>query len=82
MAQKRQAAEEKFYCMKTDASCTDKRMGSLLARYLVGELAPLKEAAFEAHRQDCVACGTAVLNWQNLKAAASYFSVQCFHSAD
>jgi len=73
MIRKRLAAEEKFYCMKTDASCTDKTKGHLLARYLLHELPPSKEATFEAHRHECMACGTAVLNWRNLKAAASYF---------
>ena len=73
MTRKRLAAEEKFYVMKTDATCTDKTKGTLLARYLFHDLPPAKEAAFEAHRHECVACGTAVLNWQNLKAAAIYF---------
>ena len=73
MIQKRRAAEEKFYCMKTDASCIDKTKGTLLTLYLLHELPPEKEAAFEAHQHDCVACGTAVLNWRNFKAAVSYF---------
>lgn len=70
MERKRQAAPEVFYCFKTDARCSNKRIGDLLPRYLLEELSPAKVISFEKHLRDCTACGAEVLTAWNLRAAA------------
>jgi anti-sigma factor RsiW len=69
MERKRQSAAEVFYCFKTDARCSNKRIGDLLPRYLLEELSPDKVVSFEKHLRDCTACGAEVLTAWNLRAA-------------
>lgn len=69
MARKRQAAQEVFYCVKTDARCTNVRSGKMLAGYLFGELSPERCMKFEEHLRDCIACSAAVVTARNLEAA-------------
>ena len=50
----------------TDAYCTDERVGELLGDYLFNALTPETHAAFEEHLDRCVACFTAMTNWENI----------------
>jgi hypothetical protein len=63
-------SKEEFFIVRTDARCIDRKLGALLAGYLLNELPPRKKTVFERHRRDCVACDTATLNASNL---AAYF---------
>ena len=67
MERKRQAAAEVFYCFKTDARCSNKRIGDLLPRYLLEELSPAKVISFEKHLRIVRACGAEVLTPRNLR---------------
>jgi anti-sigma factor RsiW len=69
MGRKRQAAQEVFYCVRTDARCTNAGSGRMLAKYLFGELPPEQCAKFERHLGDCIACSAAVVTARNLQAA-------------
>jgi anti-sigma factor RsiW len=69
MERKRQAAQEVFYCVETDAHCTSARSGQMLAKYLFGELSLEQCAKFERHLDDCIACSAAVVTARNLLAA-------------
>ena len=69
MERKRQTAQEVFYCVRTDARCTNAKTGRMLAKYLFGELSPEQCAKFEWHLRDCLACSAAVVNAGNLQAA-------------
>ena len=69
MGRKRQAAQEVFYCVETDAKCTSARSGRMLAKYLFRELSPEQRAKFERHLGDCIACSAAVITARNLQTA-------------
>jgi anti-sigma factor RsiW len=69
MGRKRQAAQEVFYCVETDARCISVKSGRMLAKYLFRELSPVQRTKFERHLGDCVACSAAVVTARNLQAA-------------
>ncbi len=69
MGRKRQAAQEVFYCVKTDAKCTDTKSGRMLAGYLFGDLSQEQCDKFERHLRDCLACSAAVVTARNVRAA-------------
>jgi len=69
MGRKRQAAQEVFYCVKTDARCINSKTGKMLAGYLRDELTAQQGAQFEHHLRHCIACSAAVINATNLQAA-------------
>jgi len=57
--------------VKTDAECTDPRIGKLLVDYVDQKLAPADESKFEQHVRDCLACGAMLINAMELRHAAS-----------
>jgi len=61
-------SKEEFFIVRTDARCTNQKLGSLLADYLLNNLTATKRSAFDRHRRGCVACNTAVYNARNLIA--------------
>jgi hypothetical protein len=46
--------------IRTNAKCSNRRIGALLARYLFRELSEHDRRRFEEHVRSCIACGTAV----------------------
>ncbi len=58
--------DETAIWIRTDADCTDESVGILLGDYLLKALSPEEIAAFEKHLDQCVACFTAVTNWENI----------------
>jgi len=46
--------------IRTDAKCSNGRIGALLARYLFQELNERDRRRFEEHVRSCIACGAAV----------------------
>lgn len=69
MGRKRRAAQKVFYCVKTDAECTNMKSGQMLAGYLFGDLSQERCDKFELHLRDCLACSAAVVTARNLRAA-------------
>lgn len=61
--------EERAFWVKTDARCTNRKIGKLLGGYLFHALAPAEQAAFEKHLEECIACWTDVTNWGNISPA-------------
>lgn len=57
--------------VKTDAQCTDLRIGKLLVDYVDKTLTPTEETKFEEHARDCLACGAMFMNAMELRHAAS-----------
>lgn len=60
LAERRSAQPETRWWIRTDAKCTDGRIGSLLARYLFRELNERDRLKFEQHVGSCIACGAAI----------------------
>jgi hypothetical protein len=46
--------------IKTDAKCTDRKVGALLAGYLFNKLNVQERRVFEQHVQDCILCGAMI----------------------
>jgi Putative zinc-finger len=61
----------KMLIVKTDAQCTDLRIGKLLVDYVDKTLTPTEETKFEQHVRDCLACGAMLINAMELRHAAS-----------
>jgi anti-sigma factor RsiW len=66
MDDRKERVDEKATWATTDAQCTDESVGELLGDYLFAALTPETRAVFEEHLDDCVACFTAVTNWENI----------------
>ena len=50
----------------TDAACCDVQRGQMLMAYLEDELAPDRNADFEAHLRACECCDASVHNWKTI----------------
>jgi hypothetical protein len=46
--------------IQTDAKCTNRRVGSLLAPYLFNELNDRDRRRFESHAWSCILCGATI----------------------
>jgi anti-sigma factor RsiW len=71
MGNEREVAKRGVICIRTNAQCTNKKMGDLVGRYLRNELPPDQTLSFEQHMSECIACDSTVLNWQSLKFAVA-----------
>lgn len=60
-------ADETVVIVQTDAVCTKPLLARLVDKYITDTLLPSEKPAFDQHCAECVACGTAVLNYLALK---------------
>ncbi len=50
------------WLFRTDAKCTNRKLGSLFARFLFQELNPQERRTFEGHVATCIHCAAMVHN--------------------
>lgn len=62
-------SEEPIFIARTDAKCTDPRLGELLGAYLGDALSAEEKQRFKKHIQDCLSCDVSVCNWFQLRRA-------------
>jgi len=69
LREKRRANPHAFFLIKTDATCTDRRIGALMAKYLFRELNDIDRRAFERHIRSCIPCAAAIHHMFELQRA-------------
>lgn len=62
LREKRSVNPNARWWFRTDAKCTNQRIGSLLARYLFNELNDRGRRTFERHVRSCILCGGMIHN--------------------
>ena len=67
--------KKRFYYIKTDARCSNKRLGGLLEGYFAGSLTPTESESFQQHLEECLFCSTRVENRDNIQAAMEYYNI-------
>jgi hypothetical protein len=60
LREKRLANPNARWWIRTDAKCTNRGIGSLLARYLFNELNDRDRRTFERHVRSCIFCGAII----------------------
>ena len=58
---------KRSYWIRTDATCTDKKIGRLYTMYARDRLKPATKARFEDHMFSCMYCAVAVLDFWSLE---------------
>ena len=61
--------------MKTDAKCSDGRLGGLLEGYFGRCLTPTDCQSFRRHLEECLLCSAKVGNRENIEAAMAYYDI-------
>jgi hypothetical protein len=64
---KRSRDPQALWWIETDAECTDRQTGALLAAYLFNELSDQERRVFERHVQNCIFCGAVIHDASELR---------------